>query len=211
MGKPATPVLAGYHVKEFMAGYGFEGFEPIPVVALDEPRLVSRHELTDEEVEEIVRTREVFVVHPHDTKRFLPVYVLGARPEYTVDVLVVVGLPVTRMAVCHGLDVTDAGGTEAERQDYAVAEAASLVARAARLPCRVALFNADKEWGDIGGEECAGRAQLEEALTRRLMTALTQGSRQVEARDSAGGVFKVTLAAMTPRQCREGQGVLTPG
>lgn len=211
MATSATPVLSGYHVTEFNAGYGFEGFEPIPVVALDEARLVSRHELTDEEVEEIVRTREVFVVHPHDTKRFLPVYVLGARPEFTLDVLVVAGLPGVGRTVCHGVEVTDAGGTEPERQDYAAAEAASLVAAAARLPCKVAIFSADKEWGDLGGEDCPRREQLEAALSKRLMTALAQGGKQVEARDAAGRVFKVTLAAMTPRQCREGEEVSTPG
>jgi hypothetical protein len=209
MATAESPVLAGYHVEDFKVGFDYDGFEPIPVVALDERRLVSRHVLSDAEVEEVVRTRQVYLVHPHDARRVLPVVVTATRPEHELKVLAV-GLPGGESVTCHGLDVSDAGGTEPDRQDYAAAEAAALVAGRALPPCRVALFDAGREWGDLGGEVCATRGLVEDALVRRFKSALAKGGRQVEARDAAGAVFKVEVVGRTPAACREA-GVSVPG
>jgi hypothetical protein len=210
MGEAQSPVLDGYPVQEFKVGYGFKGFDEIPVVALDEERLVSRHALSPEEVEEIVRTRELFIVHPHDARRVLPVRVLAARPEYTLPV-VRVSLPGGAHLHFHGLEVSDAGGTEPERQDFAAAEAASLIATRARLPAKAALFPIGKQWGGIGGEEFGTSDLLEEGLVKRLKSALARGAMQLEASDAAGKTFRAVVVAMTPAECREAEAVGVPG
>lgn len=212
MAKAESPVLVGYSVAEFKVGFDFPGFDPLPVVPLDEHVMVSRHALSDEEVEEIVRTREVFVAHPRDAKRVLPIEVLAMRPEYTLRVLHL-QLGPGRRALCHGLEVADAGGSEAERGDYAATEAAQLLAQASPLPARVALLPAGKPWME-GGQDCKTRDELEEAILRRLKKVLDSGEQRVEVRAAAAGPdihLRALVAEMTPRAIREAEAVSVPG
>jgi len=211
MAKAETPVLAGYPVQEHNLGHGFPGFDTVPVVRLGEHTFVSRHRLSDSEVEEVVRTRQLYVLTPADGPGPLrPVRVVAAVPEFTLPVLRA-QMPGGESRIFHGLEVVEAGGAEWDRQDFAAAEAAQCVAALAALPCKVAIFGADKEWGDIGGEECAGREQLEAALQRRYAKALSEGGRRVEARDASGAVFKAAAVEMTPRACREAESARVPG
>lgn len=95
--------------------------------------------------------------------------------------------------LCDGREVLDAGGSEAERLDYARAEAADLLATdvevAGQLPARVALLPDKYAWLDGGGQPCASRVELLDALRTR-MAALKPGWR-VDGRGRERGIFSV--------------------
>lgn len=201
--KTLSPPLPGHPVAEFELGHGIPGFEPVPVVRLDEHTFVSRHRLAPEDLAELNRTGELYVLHGSDGRKLLPVRLQVTPPEFTMPVLVV-GLPGGGRAVCHGLEVVEAGGKESDRQDCAAAEAAELVVAGAALPARVALLKADIAWMDAGGETCATRAQLENALVLRLKKALAEGGgKRVESRCGEGSVFTVQVEERSPREFAE--------
>jgi hypothetical protein len=203
MSEAKSPVLPGSPVAEFNLGHGFKGFEPIPVVALDEETFVSRHGLSDEEVDVIVRTRELYVMVPAGGPGPLrPVRVVAEAPEYTLRVLAL-DLQGARRELCHGLEVTQAGGSEADRVDYVVAEAAALLASRVTLPCRVEILNTDTPKMMEGGQECPTAEVLERALTTRLKKALDYGDRRVEVR-AGDRTLCAEVAEMTPRQIAAG-------
>lgn len=209
--KPQSPVLEGYPVAEFKLGHGSPGIEPHPVVRLDETTFLSRWRLTPEELEEVARTGEIFIFHGSIEKRFLPVRVQVGRPEFTLPVLRV-ELGHDEFVLCHGIEVSEAGGSEEDRQDLAAAEAAGLIAARAALPARAALIQADVGWMEAGGQVCATRDELEAALCQRLRMALdaklvADGDRRkekrVEVRGSEGYPYRVTVEMRTPRECSQ--------
>ena len=200
--KPQSPPLPGYPVEEFTLGHGSKDVPAHPVVRWDEHTFLSRHRLSDEELAEVTRTREVFVFHGGIEGRFLPVRLQVKRPQYRLRVLRV-GLAGAGATVCHGLEVSEAGGSERDRVDYAAAEAAGLLASRASLPAHVALLQADSEWMLKGGQTCATRGELEAALTLRLKKALDLPGKRVEAHGADGSVLKVTVEEMTPEACVE--------
>lgn len=207
--KAESPVLVGYPVEEFTLGHGVEGVPAHPVVRWDDHTFVSRHTLTDSELEEIIRTREIYVFHGSVERRLLPVRLQVTAPEFTLRVLKV-DLP-SGSEFCHGLEVVDAGGTEADRADYVATEGAGLLAATVRLPARVALLNLNTPPALEGGEQVEGRTQLEEALAKRLKKALDLGRRRVEVVASSGDAFYADVIEMTPRQIAEGALVSVPG
>jgi hypothetical protein len=206
--KAEKPPLDNYHLEGFDVGFGFPGFEPIPVVSLDEETLVSRWRPTPEELEMLTRTGELYVLHAKGV-RVLPIRLQVERPEWTLPVLQL-DLGEAGRSLCHGLEVREAEGSEADRLDYAVAEVVAEMSARAALPCRVALLKPGAVWKELGGEECLTRAQLEAGLTLRLKKALDVPESHVEARDAAGGSYRIDVVEMTPRECvasGDGEGV----
>ena len=94
---------------------------------------------------------------------------------------------------CDGAEVTEGGGSDEERLDYARVEAADLLATdvesAGQLPARVALLPDKYPWFEGGGQPCASRVELIDALRTR-MAALKPGWR-IEGRGRERGIFSV--------------------
>lgn len=199
----ASPVLHGYPVTEFTLGH-MPGFEPMPVVRWDEAgTFLSRLVLDEEARRRVAETGEIYVFHGAFEGRFLPIRATPERPEYTLRVLAV-SLAGAGTVVCHGLEVSEAGGTERDREDYVAAEAAALLLAARiRLPAHAALLAAHSEWMLKGGQTCATAGELEEALALRLKKALDLIEKRVEVRGADGSVYKADVVEMTPRECAE--------
>lgn len=207
--KAESPALPNYPVSEFTLGDGFPGFDPLPVVALDEETFVSRWRASPEEREEFARTGELYLLHPKRGPRFVPVRVQVEAPEFTLRVLALEGQGWRE--TCHGLEVTEAGGTEPDRVDYVAAEATELLVSRARVPCRVELLAADMPKWMEGGEEFRTVEKLEAGLAKRLRKALDDGEKRVEVRGADGVGFRAEVVEMTPRQIAEFALVSVPG
>lgn len=198
--KPASPVLEGYPVTEFTLGHGL-GVPAHPVVRWTEEGVcLSRWTLSEEELAEVVRTREIFVLHASHERHFIPVQLQVERPEYALRCLRVSG-----SEVFHGMEVVRAGGSEADRVDFAAAEASAYLASIAGLPCQVELLRPDAPARLEGGETCATRPTLEEALAKRLKKALDLGERCVEARSGSAreSVLRAEVVELTRREIEE--------
>lgn len=200
----ASPVLPGYPVPESTLGQ-VPGFDPMTVVRWDEEgTYLSRLVLDEEARRRVAETGELYVFHGAYWGRFLPIRVEAERPDFTLPALRVLRLtmPGATPALCHGLEVTEAGGSERDREDYVVVEACELLLARAALPARAALLRSDLPWMDAGGETCPSREQFSEALLKRLRMALDLGGgKRVEVRDAGGAAFTVTVEERLPGEC----------
>jgi hypothetical protein len=95
--------------------------------------------------------------------------------------------------VCDGAEVLDAGGRDEDRLEYARAEAADLltsdVEAAQQFPARVSLLPGHLPYLVGGGQPCANRFEMVEAIRVRL-AALKPGWR-IEGRGRERGIISV--------------------
>lgn len=95
--------------------------------------------------------------------------------------------------MCDGAEVLDAGGSDDDRIDYVRAEAADLLAseveREGQFPARVSLLPNRLPYLEGGGQPCATRYEMVEAIRVRL-AALKPGWR-IEGRGRERGIISV--------------------
>jgi hypothetical protein len=206
-----SPVLEGYPVREHKLGSvpGAE-WDEMSVVRWSEDSFLSRLVLDEDERRRVAERGELFIFHYSIGDRFLPLRAQVERPVFTLPVFSVEGVDETPR-LFDGFDVRAAGGTEAERLEYAGSEAAEFAAAAVRLPARVALLREGLPWLEGGGEECKAYEKLVSALASRLgsMThgdtrpATPAGPLRLELHDAVGAVVIFSVAEALAPECVE--------